>query len=324
MTALNLPARATDAPPAERSAIDLRPLGPGEVPALRLRGSRDLAPAAVRALLKDYPDRAVWLPTTSEFVLLAPWRHRREVAWLREIAAVGNAEALIAAAVERSRRAGDTLTLVLEMDEARRPAFYDRAGLSPLGEIVTYELEMAAARPPRGRPRLAWRRVRLEERRITADLLQIDQAAFPWLWWNAEEEFLVYDQTPGVELYLGCLDGRAIAYVGVTIYARWGHLDRVAVLPEAQGSGLGLEALAFAVATLAGRGSRRIALSTQGDNLRSQRLYERFGFVRSPSFDYRLYGAWHREVERAGGGAAAPNPSLPPHPDGSTPRLEQG
>lgn len=322
MTAVD--ARAGTAPGSRpRGAVPgILPLRPGDVSSLRIRGSRRMSAAAVRALVAGYPDRAVWLPSTAEYVLLAPWRHRPEIAWLQEIAAVGNAEALIAAAAERSRRAGDTLTLAVEMDETRRPAFYDRAGLSLLEEIVTYELEMGAARLPRARSRLDFRRVRLSDPRALAAFLTIDQAAFPWLWWNAEGEFLAYDEIPGVQLYLGYLDGQPVSYVGITAYAGWGHLDRVAVLPEAQGNGLGGEALAFVVTTLADQGARRIALSTQGDNLRSQRLYDRFGFARSPAFDYRLYGAWHREVERSSGRGVEQNEPTP-LPDRWTPRLEE-
>jgi RimJ/RimL family protein N-acetyltransferase len=47
------------------------------------------------------------------------------------------------------------------------------------------------------------------------------------------------------------------------------------------------------------RGARRIGLSTQGDNARSQRMYEHVGFKRSRSNDYRLYGHWLRDPEPA-------------------------
>ena len=124
-----------------------------------------------------------------------------------------------------------------------------------------------------------------------ADLLRIDHAAFPWLWRNSVEEFAAYVRTPGVRLALGRDGARAVAYIGATSYAGWGHLDRIAVAPEAQGRGFGREALAAAIDLLTADGARRVALSTQRANERSQRLYERFGFRRSPSHDYRLYGA---------------------------------
>src|SRR5215211_1632676 len=95
-------------------------------------------------------------------------------------------------------------------------------------------------------------------------------------------------------------DGGSVAYFGVTLFPDWGHLDRIAVVPKRQGRGFGLETLGLAVDTMRKRGARRIGLSTQGTNWRSQRLYERFGFQRTPEHDYRLYGAWCRPERRAG------------------------
>jgi ribosomal protein S18 acetylase RimI-like enzyme len=76
------------------------------------------------------------------------------------------------------------------------------------------------------------------------------------------------------------------------MFAGWGHLDRIAVAPRQQGEGRGRDALALAIAAMRHQGAARIALSTQLTNLRSQRLYERCGFRRTPELDYRLFGAW--------------------------------
>lgn len=289
----------------------IRPLRAEDVPALRLREAKRLSAAAVRALVTDYPDRSVWLPETLEYVVLAPWRHRREISLLQEIAAVANSDALVAAAIAASRRAGDTLTLAIDMDEIRPPGFYDRAGLARLEDIITYDLAVTSGPLPRGARDLDFRRVRPHDSVAAESLGRLDQAAFPWLWWNTDEEFLAYGQTPGVQLFLAFRGDLPVAYVGVTDYRGWGHLDRMAVAPEMQGGGIGLETLAFAVATLRGHGARRVALSTQANNLRSRRLYETFGFRRSPAFDYRLFGAAHRPPARGVG------LNLPEHVPGS-------
>lgn len=299
--------RRVDAPLIEHGTI--RPLRAEDVASLRIRDSRRLSAAAVRALVTDYPDRAVWLPESLEYVVLAPWRHRREVALLQEIAATANSERLVEAAIAASRRAGDALTLAIEMDETRSRPFYDRAGLRLLEEIVTYELAVGNGPLPRGAADLDFRRLRPGETDAYAALRRIDNAAFPWLWWNSDEEFAAYGITPGVQLFMVTHRRQPVAYVGVTAYSGWGHLDRMAVAPEVQGTGVGLEALAFAVATLRGHGAKRVALSTQRDNLRSQTLYERFGFRRSPAFDYRLFGAAHRPPA-----PGAPTPTQPPAP----------
>ena len=270
------------APPAIRS------LRPEDVHRLRL--DRPSGEIALAEQLAAYPDRSVWSPATLEYAALAPWRHRPEIAHLAEITAGRHAAALVAAAVERCRIAGDALVLLLEMDERRPPAFHARAGLTQLEEIITYELETHRVTPPTGR-RLRFERADPARPDHLEALLQIDHAAFPWLWWNTAAEFAAYARLLGVRLYLGFAGATPVAYVGVTSFAGWGHLDRIAVAPDRQGDGFGAEALAHAVAALANLGARRVGLSTQAANLRSRRLYETFGFRRAPNGDYALYGA---------------------------------
>ncbi|MBX6343245.1 MAG: GNAT family N-acetyltransferase, partial [Thermomicrobiaceae bacterium] len=136
-------------------------------------------------------------------------------------------------------------------------------------------------------------RVDIHDQGRFAELVALDHASFPWLWWNSVEEFENYFGSPGVEIYLGRDHaGAAVSYIGVTRFRNWGHLDRIAVAPERQGEGLGLQSLDFAVEVLARGGARRVGLSTQARNVRSRTLYERYGFQRSPSQDYCLYGRW--------------------------------
>ncbi len=273
---------------APEARPEVRILTPEDVPRLRLDAGHGIGDAAVRRLLAAYPGRSVWIPDTLEYALLAPWRHREEIALVQELDAVADAERLLIAAAERCRDLGAAMLVVVEMAETRRPRFYDRAGLRPLERVVTYELTAA---PPIGASRrLEFDRVEPTDRAAMADLLRLDHAAFPWLWRNSAEEFAAYARTAGVRLFLARERGRPVAYLGVTSFPGWGHLDRIAVDPDAQGRGLGQEALAYAVAALAQAGAGRVALSTQETNVRSQRLYERFGFRRTPDHDYRLYG----------------------------------
>jgi GNAT superfamily N-acetyltransferase len=273
----------------------IEPLRPDDVGRLRLEPGGAVDPGEARELLADYPDRSVWAPATLEFALIAPWRHRPEIANVQTLAAAGAADALLAAAAARSRERGDAVFLLTDMNESRRPAFYARAGLDPLEEVITYELDPTRRRDlPTGR--LRFRFASVGDPGDLSALVRIDHAAFPWLWRNSVAEFRAYAATPGVELLLGLDDDRPVAYAGLTRYPGWGHLDRIAVLPSEQGLGFGRETLAFAVERMARGGARRVGLSTQRDNGRSQRLYERFGFRHSPGYDYRLYGAYFRPV----------------------------
>lgn len=268
---------------------EIRVLRPEQVAALRPRGNRLTTVPAIRSLIESYPGRSVWVPTTLEYVLMAPWRHRDEIAVVHDLVAIGHAEALLVAAIACCRAAGAAMMIMVELDEVRRPMFYARAGLSQIEEVITFELDRpwAISYPTFT---LSFEPVRPGDLPAMAALLAIDHAAFPWLWWNSPGEFAAYLDTPGAQLYLGWQEGQPIAYVGVTAYSEWGHLDRVAVLPTSQGHGFGQQALAFAIERLVVSGARRVGLSTQQLNHRSQRLYERFGFRRSPDYDYRLYG----------------------------------
>lgn len=269
----------------------IRTLTADDVPRLRLgwRNRHDV-PEILR-VLSSYPGRSVWAPLSGEFALVGPWRHRAEVAVVQELAAVREVPALIEGVAERGADGGAALVLMVELDERRRSSFYDRIGFDALDEVVAYELE----RPPVSA--VAWSPLRFVPLSASdgdgiAEAVRIDHAAFAWLWWNSEREFGEYAAMAGVEVFLGLRDGVPVSYVGVTTYPGWGHLDRMAVHPVAQGSGIGRRSLAFAVEHLARRGARRVALSTQQANRRSQRLYERFGFRRTGGNDYRLYGRW--------------------------------
>ena len=282
-------------PPVSTSVV--RTLRPGDVTALQLPGRRGAE--SVRRLLDVHPGRSVWVPSTLEYALVGPWRNRPEIASIEDLVAVRHLEELLRAAVERSANRGDELILTVELESRRSPARYERAGLEMLEEVITYEMGIARE-PWSGSNRIRLVRVTANDEAAIDLVTSIDQASFPWLWRNNRVEFDVYAHTPGVEIWLVEAGGEPVAYFGVTLFPDWGHLDRVAVVPERQGRGFGLESLGLAVDTMRKRGARRVGLSTQRTNRRSQRLYESFGFQRTPTHDYRLFGAWCRPPRRAG------------------------
>jgi len=268
----------------------IQTLRPEDVPQLRLGLRSMIDNREVLDILLRYPKRSVWEPQGREFAVVAPWRHRDDIASLHRWSAVRAASALLEGAAERCRAAGDDLLLVMELEDARSGRFYERAGFDLLQEVITYEM-VGPTTETVPASSLSFRRVQAEDPAKVQQLLDLDHAAFPWLWRNSAAEFNAYLRTAGVTAYIGYDGDVPIAYVGVTAYQGWGHLDRIAVTPRRQGRGLGLTALQFAISTLAANGARRFGLSTQDDNKRSQRMYERFGFRRSDVHDYRLYGA---------------------------------
>jgi ribosomal protein S18 acetylase RimI-like enzyme len=271
--------------------VEIRTLTPEDVDSLRLGWRTRLHPDEIHRILGIFPGRSAWAPETLEFAIASPWRHRNEIVNIQELSAVRHPEQLIEAVVDRSRAEGGALVLSIELDETRRGAFYERIGFSVIEEVITYEL---ASPPPSAgrRPSLRFVQAETSNSETLATLCEIDHSAFPWLWWNSSLEFEAYGLTPGVEIFVGYDGIRPVSYVGITMYPGWGHLDRIAVIPSVQGSGLGLESLEFAVESLTRRGARRLGLSTQRQNVRSQLLYERFGFRRSRANDYQLYGKY--------------------------------
>jgi ribosomal protein S18 acetylase RimI-like enzyme len=268
---------------------EIRVLTPNDIPRLLLSDPRQLNDRALRALVTAYPGRSVWAPETLEFVVMSPWRHRLEIAHALEVSAVRHRESLLTAAIGQCRAADAALVLLIEMDEIRKPSWYGRVGLEPIEQVITYEVSRENAATPRP-TRLSLVAADARDPSVMAALVHLDHMAFPWLWWNSVAEFEAYRKTPGVQIYLARDQGQPIGYLGYTRYAGWGHIDRIAVAPGSQGRGYGRQLLAFAVDTLIQHGARRVALSTQRENRRSRRLYERAGFKRSPGFDYQLYG----------------------------------
>jgi ribosomal protein S18 acetylase RimI-like enzyme len=238
----------------------------------------------------------MWMPETNEYALVAPWRHRDELPHIQELSAIRHPEAIVDAVVSTAGSLGANAILCIELDESRRPEFYRRVDFDLLEEVVTYEL-FGRPTEPAVVSAIEFRGANPSTARERAELMRIDHAAFPWGWQNSDEEFIQYGFAPGVEIYLTYLDNEPVGYVGITAYLGWGHIDRVAIAPEWQGRGLGRESVRFSIDRLFALGAKRIGLSTQLTNERSQRLYEGLGFRRAIANDYRLYGRVLRHPE---------------------------
>jgi ribosomal protein S18 acetylase RimI-like enzyme len=273
----------------ELSPVSIATLNAADLDRIRFSDWARTTNEAIKQTLAAYPGRSVWIPETHEFAIVAPWRHRDEIAHVAELSAVRHPVQVIEEAARRAGEHGANLVVSLEMDEIRPPAFYANAGFSLLERVVTYEYYPRgdeADSPP-------WLDVRIMDpvQQADLDLLgRLDHDIFPWLWWNSEAEFRSYAESPGTEAFVCSVNGEPVSYVSITAFLGWGHLDRIGVLPGRQGKGIGRAALQFAVNRLLRLGARRIALSTQMTNEQSRRLYERYGFRRANAHDYRVYG----------------------------------
>jgi ribosomal-protein-alanine N-acetyltransferase len=274
------------------------PIGTGDIRKLRMPWDARFSADELYDMVGSHRFATVWNQRTGEYVVAGRWRHRAVVATILETAATGGAVDLFHGLAARAAELGFELIVASEQAERRRAEFYAATMFEILEDIVVYELPRIRTRPL-GPSELRFTRFEPSDRATFDELIELDHRAFPWMWWNSRDEFVQYFNAPGVAIDVGRdADGEMVAYVGMTRFRSWGHLDRIAVSPELQGQGVGRIALDYAVTTLANGGARRVGLSTQARNTRSRRLYESYGFRRSTGHDYRIYGRWLKRRSR--------------------------
>jgi ribosomal-protein-alanine N-acetyltransferase len=150
-------------------------------------------------------------------------------------------------------------------------------GFDLVTDVITFEkddLRLAPYRPPAG---LEIRPVRMDDFPVLAE---IEAAAFEPMWRHSAEG-LVLAWRQSVLFDVALVDGQPAGFQFSTRTYGGAHLARMTVRPDMQGQGIGASLLAEAIAQFEAKNLRRISLNTQRDNLISQRLYKRFGFVES-------------------------------------------
>lgn len=272
-------------------APEVRPIALHDLPRVRLPDRFQVTTDELKPIVASYPARSFWVPSTGECAIILPWRHRMELPSLAYLSAFDNEAAVMAAVIESARAAGSKALIFLDALEYRRASFYTRYGFVLLERILTLELVRATPPIPRnGAGSMQFFQLSPMDAGAVVATTALDHRAFPWLWWNTLDEFRVYLDSAGVEVWVGTIGAEIVSYVGITHFPGWGHLDRIAVSPDHQRQGLGRVSLEFAIQRMRQRGAHRIGLSTQGDNERSQQLYTRAGFRRTPEHDYSVYG----------------------------------
>lgn len=281
-------------------APEVRAVTPADVPRLHLPDRFQYTIGDLRPVMASYDVQSYWIPATGECAVILPWRHRPELPSLAFLSAFEHETVILDAVIDSARQANSAALIFLDALEYRRASFYVRNGFALLERILT--LEMVRATPavhPNGAGGLRFVQLSALDAAAMAATTDLDHRAFPWLWWNTVDEFRAYLDSAGVEVWVGVLGGEIVSYVGMTHFPGWGHLDRIAVSPDHQGQGLGRVSLEFAIQRMRQLGGSRVSLSTQGDNERSQRLYARAGFRRTPEHDYSVFGVVfdHRQLQ---------------------------
>lgn len=219
-----------------------------------------------------------------EYLVVGYWRRRSEIRTIIKMNAGPHAAMLYRQMLRMCFAEGVKLLIVDAQENYRNADFYRRRGFGSLDKLVEYEA-------------VNWPVLSTGDGIIIRDfqpcdvteVLTVDHSAFPWLWWNSREELLWYNALPGVKIYVTNVSPSTTenadqgtpmitGYAGITVTDGQGHLDRLAVREDYQGLGHGETLLAHVLGEMARRRIRRVALTTQATNRRSQQLYRKFGF----------------------------------------------
>jgi ribosomal protein S18 acetylase RimI-like enzyme len=111
-------------------------------------------------------------------------------------------------------------------------------------------------------------------------VVDIDHTAFGPLWQMGSRS-LRQASRMAASFTLAEFRGEVVGYQLSTQHADGGHLARLAVIPSAQGYGIGGALLGVTLRQFARRNITTVSVNTQETNVQSQRLYERYGFSRT-------------------------------------------
>lgn len=115
-------------------------------------------------------------------------------------------------------------------------------------------------------------------------ITQLDLAAFGTFWHNSLDSLQrAYSQSIHATVAEDD-DGRIIGYQISTGNPFGAHLARLAVLPEAQGGGVGRALVGDLIRYLGVYAGRSLSVNTQADNHASLALYHKMGFVRTGEY----------------------------------------
>lgn len=239
------------------------------------------------------PELAWVVPGQNHYAIGGRWRRRQEIGEIVEISRGPYRLPLLRRLLRAFDETG-TVLVVLDLEESGSDGgFYAAEGFRTIERIVEYERRGCRhGVPVSSVPTRLYRTEDLDA------VLAIDQVSFPWLWRNSREEMIAYERALGVRVCVSLESDLPVGYVGMTVRGVSGHIDRLAVRREHQGRGHGSALLALALDEMDRLGVRRVTLSTQEGNHRSQALYERFGFRRG-RWTYDIRGLWLREPQEA-------------------------
>ncbi len=118
-------------------------------------------------------------------------------------------------------------------------------------------------------------------------IVAVDHAAFAPPWQMSALDIRL-SQRQAASCTLAVYNNQIVGYEIATRHHTAGHLARLAVHPHIQGKQVGRVLLHNLLSRFAQRGVKGMTVNTQESNIRSQRLYERSGFLRN-GFDLAVW-----------------------------------
>lgn len=220
----------------------------------------------------------------SERLRAGPWRGDRAVAYLNPVPGVPLPSPDFVRRCLRTLRAQGYRRVVTGALAAAEQAPFRLVGFEPSEELHLLSHDLTEVVTPTPTPGTVLRRAL---RRDRPAVLALDALAFDTFWQLDEaglDEAISATPHTRFRLAVAAEDPDDIAGYAVTGRAgRRGYLQRLAVRPDRQGSGLGTLLVADALRWLRRWRGERAMVNTQLTNERALGLYEHLGFRREPS-----------------------------------------
>jgi ribosomal protein S18 acetylase RimI-like enzyme len=275
----------------KREPVTVVPAQPEDVRQLNIGWNSQFNTPGLRQHIQQQPGLVWRVRGQGDYIVGDYWRRREEIGQILESHTRYYRGELVNGLLSEYRRRNFAAIIVSPNEWDENYKLYSSLGFGELERVVYYE-------KPNVDLNYQHHGAAIDLRRYTGDptmlreLVAVDHAAFPWLWWNSLVELEYYRVHEDVNVQIGYIANQPVGYFGFTLYDNWAHLDRLAVVPGMHGRGIGAFLLATAINIMARGGAKRVTLSTQLTNEKSQRLYEGFGFDRVPSLEYSLTGIW--------------------------------